>query len=200
MSRLKLKDAWQAMKILKRFSLLQVHDAIDHTTLNCLKAFAQRLVAAKAIAEHVDFEHVTYSVLDPDFDPFDAPSQMAKKTGNSGRKRMWQSMRILTEFDAGQVASTADVSLSSARSYISILKKAGFIFVVKGAPRSGNAIERAGESTIFRLLKNTGPNHPIPKTKGVFDANTNKLMKFKQIQRKKIVMPAVTLGEAHDYE
>lgn len=199
MSRPQLQDAWQAMKILKRFSLQQVRDAIEHTTLSCLKTFAKRLVEAEAIAEHVDFDDVTYSVLNPSYNPFEQSKKTVNKKGNSGRKRMWQSMRILNEFDAGQVASTSDVSLSAARSYISQLKKAGFVFVVKHAPRSGTAIERAGETTIFRLLKNTGPLHPVPKTKGVLDANTNKLVKFTSLKRKKIAMPAVTLGEAHDY-
>jgi len=198
MSRPKLQDAWQAMKILKRFSLQQVRDAIEHTTLSCLKAFVKRLVEAGAIAEHIDFENVTYSVSNPNYNPFEQ-SKTVQKVESSGRKRMWQSMRILNEFDAGQVASTADVSLSSARSYISILKKAGFVFVVKHAPRSGSAIDRAGETTIYRMLKNTGPNHPIPKTKGVLDGNTNKLVKFTPVKRKKISMPAVQLGEAHDY-
>jgi len=199
MSRPQLQDAWQAMRILKKFSLQQVRDAIEHSTLNSLKTFAKRLVEVGVLAEHVDCEHVTYSVQNASYNPFEQPEVNTFKAESSGRQRMWQSMRVLNEFDAGQVASTADVSLSSARSYISILKKAGFVFVVKHAPRQGSAIERAGETTIYRLLKNTGPKRPIPKTKGVFDANTNKLVKFKQIQRKKITMPAVTLGEAHDY-
>ncbi|WP_304635509.1 hypothetical protein [Pseudoalteromonas sp.] len=199
MSRPQLQDAWQAMVILKKFSLKQVRDAIDHTTLSSLKTFAKRLVEEEAIAQYVDFEQVTYSVQNASYNPFEQSGINAVKAANSGRQRMWQSMRVLNEFDAGQVASTADVSLRSARSYISILKKAGFVFVVKHAPRQGSAIERAGETTIYRLLKNTGPKRPIPKTKGVFDANTNKLVKFRQIQRKKITMPAVTLGEAHDY-
>lgn len=200
MSRQKLQDAWQAMRILKRFSLKQVRDAIEHTTLDSLKAFAKRLVVVNAIAEHVDHEDVNYSILNASYNPFEQPVNSGEKNKNSGRQRMWQSMRILNEFDAGQVASTADVSLSSARSYISILKKAGYIFVVKNAPRSGSLIERAGETTIYKMLKNTGPKRPIPKTKGVYDANLNKLVKFKPITRKPVQMAPVKLGEAHDYQ
>ncbi|CAM3930574.1 MULTISPECIES: hypothetical protein [Pseudoalteromonas] len=199
MSRQKLQDAWQAMRILKRFSLQQVRDAVQHTTLDSLKAFAKRLVAANAIAEHVDHEDVSYSILNSSYNPFEQPVNSGVTNKNSGRQRMWQSMRILNEFDAGQVASTANVSLSSARSYISILKKVGYIFVVKNAPRSGSLIERAGETTIYRMLKNTGPKRPIPKTKGVFDANTNKLVKFKEVKRQTVQIAPVTLGEAHDY-
>lgn len=199
MSRQQLQDAWQAMKILKRFSLQQVRDAVQHTTLDSLKAFAKRLVKAEAIAEHVDHDDISYSILNASYNPFKQHENAGKAKNNSGRQRMWQSMRILNEFDAGQVASTANVSLSSARSYISILKKVGYIFVVKNAPRSGSLIERAGETTIYRILKNTGPKRPIPKTKGVFDANTNKLVKFKEVTRKTVQIAPVTLGEAHDY-
>nr|WP_212760712.1 hypothetical protein [Pseudoalteromonas sp. NEC-BIFX-2020_002] len=188
------------MKILKRFSLQQVRDAVQHTTLDSLKVFAKRLVSANAIAEHVDHEDVNYSILNASYNPFEQPVNSGVTNNNSGRQRMWQSMRILNEFDAGQVASTANVSLSSARSYISILKKVGYIFVVKNAPRSGSLIERAGESTIYRLLKNTGPKRPIPKTRGVFDANTNKLAKFNVVKRKPVQMAPVKLGEAHDYQ
>ena len=180
MSRPQLKDAWQAMRILKTFSLQQVRDAIEHTTLDSLKAFAKRLVAAKAIAEHVDYEHITYTVINAEYKPFKQVNNSDAKQKNSGRQRMWQSMRILNEFDAGQVASTADVSLASARSFISILKKAGYVFIVKAAPRTGSAIERAGEATIYRLLKNTGPMRPIPKATGIYDVNQNKLIKFKE--------------------
>lgn len=199
MSRPQLQDAWQAMRILKTFSLQQVRDAIEHTTLDSLKAFAKRLVAANAIAEHVDHEDINYTVLNAQYKPFKQPKNSDAKQKNSGRQRMWQSMRILNEFDAGQVASTADISVASARSYISILKKAGYIFVVKSAPRTGSVIERAGESTIYRMLKNTGPKRPVPKATGVFDPNTNELVEFNAVQRKTVKIAPVTLGEAHDF-
>ena len=200
MSRPQLKDAWDAMRILKKFSLQQVRDAIEHTTLAQLKTFAKRLVIAKAITEHVDQEEVTYSLLKGEYNPFKQPINDGATKQNSGRQRMWQSMRILNEFDAGQVASTSDVSLASARSYISILKKAGYVFIAKSAPRTGSIIERAGEATIYRLLKNTGPTRPIPKASGIYDTNLNKLVKFKEVKRKANVIAPVTLGEAHDYQ
>ncbi len=200
MSRPQLKDAWQAMRILKKFSLHQVRDAIENTTLAQLKTFAKRLVKANALTEHVDHEEVTYTLLNAKYQPFEQPVNDGATNQNTGRQRMWQSMRILNEFDAGQVASTADVSLASARSFISILKKAGYVFIVKAAPRTGSAIERAGEATIYRLLKNTGPMRPIPKATGIYDVNQNKLIKFKEIQRKTKVIAPVTLGEAHDYQ
>lgn len=198
MSRPQLQDAWQAMKILKRFSLQQVRSAIEHTTLDSLKAFAKRLVAAGAISEHVDYDDVTYTILNSEYNPFKQPANSGVANKNSGRQRMWQSMRILNEFDAGQVASTANVSLSSARAYISNLKKCGYIFVVQHAPRHGTVIDRAGESTLYKILKNTGPKRPIPKTNGLFDTNLNTLVKFKEVKRKTVQIAPVKLGEAHD--
>lgn len=198
MSRNQLDDAWQAMKILKNFSLQQVRDAVQVTTLSALKEFAKRLVSAGVVEEHIDFEDVRYTLLKPTYDPFKPP--LKANVQATGRQKMWQSMRILNEFDAAQVASTSGTSLSSARSYISILKKAGYIFVVKEAMRSGTIVERAGETTIYKLLKNTGPTRPIPKANGVFDVNKNELVEFGKMTRKTpVIAPRVTLGETHDY-
>ncbi len=197
MSRKHLQEAWQAMTVLKTFRLSQVNAVLQHTNMESLKAFAKRLEGKGIINRTKDYDEDFFTVLKPKARPFDKAKSKAV-TPISGRQKMWQSMRILRDFDAAQVATTAEVSAKSAQSYISLLKKAGYLFVVKQAPRTGNVIERAGETTVYRLLKDTGPTRPIPKADGVFDVNKKELQPFKQVEQKAPVMQRVNVGEVHE--
>lgn len=84
------------------------------------------------------------------------------------RERMWRSMRMMTRFDAPGIATTADVKIASARSYIQALKDAGYLEIEKKA-RPG----QPGEYSIYRLCRNSGPKFPqIDPCRLVFDPNT----------------------------
>lgn len=77
------------------------------------------------------------------------------KRNNNGRARMWQSMRTLRRFTASEVASTADVGLGAARNYITDLLGSGYLQV------EHNRTGVSGQATLYRLSRNTGPQHPV---------------------------------------
>lgn len=200
MSRKHLQEAWEAMTVLKTFRLSQVNAALQHTNMDSLKAFAKRLEGKRIVRRTKDYDEDFFTVIKPKAKPFDKTKSRAVQA-NSGRQKMWQSMRILRDFEVAQVAATAEVTVNSAQSYISLLKKAGYLMVAKQAPRTGTAIARAGEDTIYRLLRDTGPTRPIPRANGVFDANQRRLQPFgTQVKQSSPVMEKVVAGEVHEQQ
>lgn len=198
MSREKLQDAWEAMKVFRRFTLTKVHTATQKNTRESLKAFFKKLEADGVIERVASYDEQEFIIRSKKSNPFKQVTKPTAISKNSGRQRMWQSMRILKDFDANQIAVTADVSIASVSSYISQLKKSSFIIVVKAAPKTGPLIDRIGETSIFRLLRNTGPIRPIPKANGVFDENTGELVAFRKVVRKTPSIAPLELGEAHE--
>ena len=108
----------------------------------------------------------------------DAPRVTAEGkpvTAGQGREAMWQSLRVLRDFNADELASAASVSgrmVSSeeAVNYVYHLKKAGYL--------AETAPARPGTKARFRFLKsrNTGPRAPIVgRDKSVMDANTGEV-------------------------
>lgn len=202
MSQKQLNEAWESMCVFKTFTLSKVHTALQHTTRERLKAFITRLEAKGVVERKRDpndiFEEDYFKVKNFNFDPFSKPIAKHKTVKDTGRQRMWTSMRILRDFDSEQVAMTANVSISAARSYVSQLKKAGYVFVVKKALKTGTAVERAGETTMYRFLKDTGPIRPVPKPNGVFDCNKNELVENLKPKPPVVKGPTFTVGEVHE--
>ncbi|MBU2967086.1 hypothetical protein Q4508_12445 [Amphritea sp. 2_MG-2023] len=89
---------------------------------------------------------------------------------------MWRTLRILDVLDARQIenhvsASGLDVKLAYVKTYLSMLKKAGYLQVVqKGTP---HRLERVR----LKAAMNTGPRAPqVQRVKTVYDPNINKVM------------------------
>lgn len=89
---------------------------------------------------------------------------------------MWRTLRMLGETDARSLVSHAsasgvDISIRYAKAYITALKKAGYLRVIRhGSP---NRLERI----ILKPAMNTGPRPPqVQKVKTVYDPNLNKVM------------------------
>ena len=73
----------------------------------------------------------------------------------SARSRVWRSMRILRQFDQPQLMATAAAGRDNVARYISGLKKAGVIRVVR-AKLDGVK----GGHEIYQLVRNLGPHAP----------------------------------------
>ena len=94
-------------------------------------------------------------------------------TQGRGQESMWQTLRILGECNARELAQTAtngrvSVSLTEARHYLKQLHACGYL--IESARNNGpHSLAR------YRLLpsRNTGPKAPqVQRIKAVFDANT----------------------------
>lgn len=89
---------------------------------------------------------------------------------------MWRAMKVLKQFDAHDVQRVANVgdvcavSLETAKRYLRLLDKAGYMRVVAEAT-SG----RGGQLARYHLVRDTGAHPPaITRRKAVFDRNLGK--------------------------
>ena len=79
-------------------------------------------------------------------------------------------MRVLVQFTIPQLAMTADLKPDNARNYVRRLQQEGF--VRKTQPHQNG---QAGSYALWRLMRNSGPQAPIPlKGGGVYDPNTHR--------------------------
>ncbi|MDQ2822430.1 MAG: hypothetical protein M3Y65_18975 [Pseudomonadota bacterium] len=101
-------------------------------------------------------------------------------TVGRGVESMWRSMRIIGEFNAPELAAHASasgfaVSLNTVKEYAGILKRAGYLIVVREPDR------RAGPNGLSRYRlgagKYTGPRPPmVQRTKSIYDPNLGKVV------------------------
>lgn len=93
---------------------------------------------------------------------------------------MWRAMKVLRSFDYQDIAQAASlaplvVAPSSAKSYVNVLARAGYLQQVKAA--------KPGVPARYRLTRNTGPHAPaITRRKCVFDRNTGDLAELQTAQ------------------
>lgn len=87
------------------------------------------------------------------------PGQIQRQARrDTGRQRMWQSMRILRRFSLPDLARTAEVKVDNARKYVLALERHGFL-----CPSSGSDYVRGVRGTYkyWSLRRNPGPDHPL---------------------------------------
>ncbi|WP_054340366.1 hypothetical protein [Neptunomonas antarctica] len=146
---------------------------------DALRTYLQCLTAG-GFVEHVSgvrYERRVYRLLKDT--GIEAPRLTRKgepvKQGQ-GAECMWRTLRMLGEMDVTRLVSHAaasgiDVAPSYAKTYISLLRKAGYLITT--LPSTPHRMER------FRLSPqmNTGPRPPqIQRVKTVYDPNLNKVM------------------------
>jgi hypothetical protein len=89
---------------------------------------------------------------------------------------IWRTLRILDVLDARQIAnhvsaSGLDVKLAYVRTYLSMLKKAGYLHVVRASTPHRLELIR------LKPNMNTGPRAPqVQRVKTLYDPNLNKVM------------------------
>lgn len=99
-------------------------------------------------------------------------------TAGLGQEAMWRCLRMLGALDARQLAAHAcssgvEVKLASAKRYLQMLKKAGYLEVIQPCNR------RLARMEMLRLIPrmDTGPRPPqIQNVKTVYDPNLNRVM------------------------
>jgi hypothetical protein len=71
---------------------------------------------------------------------------------------MWTSMRVLRVFTVADLVTTAEVTQRAAREYVRLLVAAGYLMRLGRVAGSRGCI---GAWMEYRLVRNTGPHHPI---------------------------------------
>ncbi|MCH4295602.1 hypothetical protein MJ923_14940 [Shewanella sp. 3B26] len=101
-------------------------------------------------------------------------SRKAKHRRGTGQQRLWQSMRILRTFTYPDLVATAEVSISTARTYCCLLIRFGYVRVVRPRPDHLPNAQRTGQCASFRLVKDSGPIAPKRQGDGLYDTNLKK--------------------------
>lgn len=168
---------WSAARKLRTFTLLEWQDAVKpvvrlHTCKTYLESLVRAgiLVQAGEVQVNRGYPQMRYRIAK---DSLDAPRvDKAGKvvTQGQGTLAMWRAMQILKVFDFEDVQRAASipgavVSRETAKTYVSMLARAGYFHVVdKGGPQ---------KAARYRLVRKTGPHPPaITRRKTVFDRNT----------------------------
>lgn len=96
------------------------------------------------------------------------------------RDLAWTAIRIHKRFTSSNIAATTGISANNLRMYLKALQKAGYLKIER--PRqSGKSLGHA----IWRLVRNTGPRHPLPRrdNTGVWDQNQQTLYAFAEEEK-----------------
>lgn len=190
---LKGRDAvWQCIRELKTFTLFDIEvmstndkhmDNVD--TNNVARLYVKSLEKAEYVKQHPrenGRSRLTWTLLkDVGINAPKVKRDGSEVTQGSSQQQMWQTMRILKQFNAKDLVVNAtteqqEIYLKTASDYIYHLHKAGYLIEISPA-HNGGGIAR------YKLLPgmNTGPKPPmIQRIKQVFDANLNKVVWPKQ--------------------
>ena len=184
------RDAvWAIIRVLKTFSLrdIEIYSSDSHKLADISAALARPYIlglhAAGFLKQIADEERTQGQapkrwelIKDAGINAPRVHQDGKEVTQGRNREQMWQSMRILKEFSAKDLAvaaSTPDINVSenTAKDYVYNLHKAGYLKLTTRA--------KSGGLSRYRLLPSmyTGPKPPVvQRIKQVFDTNLNKVM------------------------
>lgn len=88
------------------------------------------------------------------------------------RDRAWDAMRILRQFTAADLCTTAEIGEDNAWRYLRGLAANGYLLQVRGTVSGA-----VGGHALWRLIKNTGPHAPRLHADGfLYDPNTRQVL------------------------
>lgn len=94
-----------------------------------------------------------------------------KTRRGTAQQLVWQSMRVLRTFTVCDLVATTGCSDSTARAYLSLLTKFGYVRRLPSTHMRLSNEQRVGQRSRYKLLKNTGPVAPKRQREGLWDAN-----------------------------
>jgi hypothetical protein len=94
-------------------------------------------------------------------------------------RRLWKAFRIQKRTDAKILGLAANAADTTAREFLGLLKRAGYVEIVT----HGNS--RTGAMSIYRIVRDTGPAHPIRVFDALYDRNTKLVHPLAPAQRNK---------------
>ncbi len=80
----------------------------------------------------------------------------ARPRPNTARARIWQSIRIMRRFTIPDLCRTANAGRWNVKKFVQGLERHGYI-----AGQKGFCPGRPGVHKVWRLINDTGPEHPL---------------------------------------
>jgi len=153
--------AWDVIRKLGNFTLPQLMGVADICEDN-----ARLLLDALVQSGHLEREDcdplIRWTVVK---DP--GAAFLAGRAKRAPRSQAWQSMKIFRTFKLADIVGTADIGEANAYRYIQALEAAGYLRQLGERTRG-----RRGSHVTWQLIRDTGPEAPVPLADGrVYDAN-----------------------------
>lgn len=160
------RRAWDVIRRLGQFTLPELMAEADIREDNARRLLAE-LEASGHLARDEDApaagRFIVWTVVK---DPGAAFLQ-GEDGLRSPRSRAWQSMRIRGTFRLGDIVATTGIGLDNLLKFVRALEDVGYVDRFQDKDNG-----RCASQVVFRLVKNTGPEAPIPLRDGrVFDPN-----------------------------
>ena len=183
------------------FTVTQLEKETTSTARSTVKSYVLALIAQGYI-ERLDlqprqksgaFGRRRYRVIrDSRTAPVQRRDDYANERGRA-RQQLWNGMRAMRSFAIGELArvcSTDDVAVSfaNARAYVAALMRAGMVIALRPYAKGGGkgvGSARGASAGLYSLrpAANTGPLPAKVMRDGVFDPNTETLMRFPNEER-----------------
>lgn len=103
---------------------------------------------------------------------------LRNQRAKTGRQKMWNSMKISRSFSASDLTLTAGVCRKSADEYIRKLLAAGYLSVICRVDTRKPNQEINGQSSSYRLIRNSGRLAPMVRVDGCWDQNEQRFYPF----------------------
>jgi hypothetical protein len=171
---------WQAIRQKRTFTCMELQEACGRPMLNLYSIQDYLLALARAgylkqlnkqgQDARAKFDQVRFELVKDSFEAPRLDKQGRQVEQGTATLAMWRAMKALKEFDykdvqkAATLGKVCEVSLQSAKSYVTALARAGYFRTVR---------ESAGPMPArYRLVRDTGAHPPaITRRKAVFDRN-----------------------------
>ena len=104
-------------------------------------------------------------------------SHTTTRTRVDTRALAWAAMRVHKRFTSANIASVTGIKRDNLKKYISALHRAGYLKQER-PHQAGKSLGHA----IWRLVRYTGPKHPLPRRdgSGMWDQNQQALYPYKE--------------------
>ena len=166
---------WDEIRKLKGFTITDLWGVVDMKRGSIID-YVKRLIAGEYVVRSNNFSTSSryHLVKDAGVHAPRLTKEGKPVTQGGGTQNMWRTMRMLKQFSPRDLAvhsntDTVSVTDLTARSYCSMLLKAGYLRVLQKAVPGKN-------QATYKFVRDTGPKAPqIQRVKQVYDPNLNEV-------------------------
>lgn len=161
---------WAKVRAFGLFTLRDLRDATDIPERTIATYLTGLVAAGYLTSDLVDGRREWCLVRDTGIEAPRVRADGSEVMQGRGTENLWRTMKILGQFTVAELAATAAtdevaISLSTARSYVQALARAGYLAALPRPEQNAHAR--------YRFARDTGPKPPqIQRVKLIFDPNT----------------------------